>query len=95
MTVYTYSYSASVLYLTSDWIVVLWIWLEDWVCVCAAASRATTEATAGSNPTKAGAKVDFCEPVFSRAHYEYVIGICIQFNILCVPANINVSIDMY
>lgn len=67
--------------------VVLWIWLEDWVCMRAAASRATTEAAAGSNPTKAG--------VFSRAHYEYVIGICILCHILCVPAYINVWIDMY
>lgn len=66
MGVYTHSYAVNVLYLTSDWVAVLWIWLEDCVCVCVRQPAGpTTEATAGWNRTRAWAKLDFCGP---RSH---------------------------
>lgn len=39
MAVYTHSYTAKVLYLTSDWVTVLWFWLGDCVCVCVRGSQ--------------------------------------------------------
>lgn len=51
--------SVRVQHLTRDWVAVLWIGLDDWVCVCTAASRAATEAAVGWNPSGDGARLDF------------------------------------
>lgn len=56
--------SVRVQHLTRDWVAVLWIGLDDWVCVCRAASRAATEATVGWNPSRDGARLDFSGATF-------------------------------